>query len=81
MTTNQERFRELLNGADGEVIRKGLETSSMGAEDAESRARNWDKVFSNLDEIVEDRTYSHQGAGSQVIHQLLYMVSNSSTLL
>jgi hypothetical protein len=64
MTTNQERFRELLNGADGEVIRKGLETSSMGAEDAESRARNWDKVFSNLDEIVEDRTYSHQGAGS-----------------
>lgn len=64
MNKNQERFRELLNGADSEVIRKGLETSSMGAQDAESRARNWDKVFSNLDEIVEDRMYAHQGAGS-----------------
>jgi hypothetical protein len=65
MTKNQDRFRDLLYGADGEVIRKGLETSSMSAADAESRARNWDKVFSNLDEIVEDRMYStHQGAGT-----------------
>lgn len=64
MNNNQTRFRELLNGDSGEQIRKGLETSSMSADDAENRARNWDKVFSNLDEIVEDRTYAHQGAGS-----------------
>lgn len=60
---NQEMFRELINSEDGAIIRKGLETSSMGVDDAESRARNWDKVFSNLDEIVEDRVYS-TGAGS-----------------
>lgn len=64
MNKNQERFRELLNGEDGETIRKGLETSSMSVDDAENRARNWDKVFSNLDEIVEDRMYTSQGAGS-----------------
>lgn len=64
MNNNQSRFRELLNGSEGEQIRKGLETSSMSADDAGNRARNWDKVFSNLDEIVEDRMYSTQGAGS-----------------
>lgn len=63
MNTNQERFRSLLNGTEGEVIRKGLETSSMSAMDAENRARNWDKVFSNLDEIVEDRTYAGGSPG------------------
>jgi len=51
-------FRELLNGENGASIRKGIETSSVSALDAEARANNWDKVFSNLDEIIEDRTYA-----------------------
>lgn len=63
MNTNQELFRSLINGEEGAVIRKGLETSSMSAMDAENRARNWDKVFSNLDEIVEDRMYAAGSPG------------------
>lgn len=63
MNSNQSMFRELLNSEDGATIRKGLETSSMSADDAENRARNWDKVFSNLDEIVEDRTYAAGSPG------------------
>jgi hypothetical protein len=35
----------------------------MSATDAENRAKNWDKVFSNLDEIVEDRTYAGGSPG------------------
>lgn len=59
---NQKRFRELLNGEDGTIIRKGLETSSVSQQDAEARARAWDSTFSNLDEIVEDRMYSTVGS-------------------
>lgn len=59
---NQLMFRSLLDGEEGAIIRKGLETSSSSALDAETRAKEWDKAFSNLDEIVEDRTYA--GAGS-----------------
>jgi len=62
MENNQSRFRSLLNGEEGAVIRQGLETSSMSAMDAENRAKNWDKVFSNLDEIVEDRNYATSGS-------------------
>lgn len=63
MTTNQSMFRSLLNGEDGSLIRKGLETSSSSEIDAESRARVWDATFSNLDEIVEDRTYAAGSPG------------------
>lgn len=65
MTSNQLMFRSLINGEEGTLIRKGLETSSVSAEDAESRAKEWDKVFSNLDEIVEDRMYAGAGAPGQ----------------
>jgi hypothetical protein len=63
MTTNQSMFRSLLNGEDGSLIRKGLETSSSSEQDAESRAKVWDATFSNLDEIIEDRTYAAGSPG------------------
>jgi hypothetical protein len=70
MTTNQEMFRSLLQGEEGSLIRKGLETSSSSEIDAETRAKAWDATFSNLDEIVEDRTYSagHPGYSSNGLH-------------
>lgn len=63
MTTNQSMFRSLLNGEDGALIRKGLETSSSSEIDAEARAKAWDATFSNLDEIIEDRVYSAGSPG------------------
>jgi hypothetical protein len=65
MKTNSELFRSLLNGEDGEFIRKGLETSSASEADAESRAKEWDAVFSNLDDLSADvREVMYSTSGS-----------------
>lgn len=56
-------FRSLLEGEDGALILKGLETSSVSAIDAETRAEEWDSTFANLDEMVQERNYSAGSPG------------------
>jgi hypothetical protein len=83
MTTNQEMFRSLLQGEEGSLIRKGLETSSSSEIDAETRAKAWDATFSNLDEIVEDRTYSagHPGYSSNGLHGIEFFDATVAAMI